>query len=321
MTQLVTVFGGSGFVGKYVVRALCKAGYRVRVAMRRPHLGNELRVMGAVGQVQLVQANVKNPESVARALEGVDAVINLVGLLSEKGSQTFHNVVEEGAKNVAEAAKAAKIKKFIFMSAIHNDESGSKYAQTKSAAENAVKSAIPSATIIRPSVIFGVEDDFFNKFAAMSRLTPIMPLIGGGKTLFQPVYVNDVASAFVAALQNPKAEGKTYELGGPETYSFEQIIKYIQKEICRPRLYVNIPLGLMQFGGSILDALFRINPFAEPPFTGDQMKLLKYDNVVGAKSLGFKDLGINETTSVEAIAPSYLYRFRPHGQFEPRVVG
>ncbi len=321
MSELVTVFGGSGFVGKYVVRALCKAGYRVRVAMRRPHLGHELRVMGAVGQVQLVQANVKNPESIARAVDGADAIINLVAILVEKGKQKFSSVIEEGAKNIAEAAKVAGVKKLVHVSAIHSDETGSKYAQTKTAAENAIKELVPSATILRPSVIFGTEDEFFNKFAAMSRITPIMPLIGGGKTLFQPVYVGDVAKAVMAALTSEKAAGKTYELGGPKTYTFEEIIRYIQATINRPRAYMGVPRGLMEFFGNIWDGIFRLIPFADPPFTGDQMKLLKSDNVVSEKSLGFKDLGIGELSSVEAICPTYLYRFRPHGQFEPKVVG
>ncbi len=321
MSNLVTVFGGSGFVGKYVVRALCKAGFRVRVAMRRPHLGHELRVMGAVGQVQLVQANVKNPESVARALIGTDAIINLVAILSEKGKQTFSKVIEEGAKNIAEAAKTAGIKKLIHVSAIHDPETGSKYAQTKTAAENAIKELIPSATILRPSVIFGTEDEFFNKFAAMSRVTPAMPLIGGGKTLFQPVYVGDVARAIMAVLNNDACAGKTYELGGPKTYSFAEIIKYIQATINRPRMYLSVPRGGMEFAGNIWDAIFRLIPFADPPFTGDQMKLLKSDNVVSDKSLGFKDLGIGELSSVEAICPTYLYRFRPQGQFQPKIVG
>lgn len=321
MTQLVTVFGGSGFVGKYVVRALCKAGLRVRIAMRRPHLGHELRVMGAVGQVQLVQANVKNAESVARALEGADAVINLVGILYEKGKQKFDNVVEEGAKNIANAAKNQKIKKLVYVSAIHNIECGSKYAIAKDSAEKACLEAVPSATILRPSVIFGTEDQFFNKFAAISRLTPIMPLIGGGKTLFQPVYVGDIAKAVMAALTNEKAQGKVYELGGPKTYSFGELIKYIQKEIDRPRLYASIPLGLMQIMGSVTDFVFKFNPFAGPPLTGDQMKLLKFDNIVGEKSLNFKDLGIDDLVSVEAMVPSYLYRFKPRGQFEPRIIG
>jgi uncharacterized protein YbjT (DUF2867 family) len=320
MSELVTVFGGSGFVGKYVVRALCKAGYRVRVAMRRPHLGNDLRVMGAVGQVQLVQANVKNSESVARAVAGSDAIINLVAILFEKGSQKFEAVVEEGAKNIANAARDAGISKFVQISAIHDVATGAKYAIAKDAAEKAIKEIIPTATILRPSVIFGTEDQFFNKFAAMSRITPIMPLIGGGKTKFQPVYVNDVAGAVIAALNSANAQGKTFELGGPKTYTFEEILRYIQTTINRPRIFASVPLGLMAFKGSIIDFASRFIPFMKPAFTGDQMKLLKADNIVADGALGFKDLGIDETTTVEAIAPSYLYRFRPHGQFEPRVV-
>ena len=317
MSELVTVFGGSGFVGKYVVRALCKAGKRVRVAMRRPHLGHELRVMGDVGQVSLVQANVRNVESVARAVEGADAVVNLVGLLYEKGKQKFETTMSEGAKNIAEAAKAQGIKRFVQISAIGADTNGkSKYAQAKGQAEEAVSSIIKTATILRPSVIFGVEDGFFNKFAAIERFSPIMPLIGGGQTKFQPVYVGDVARAALAAIDNENAQGKVFELGGPNQFTFEQILRYISKETARPRAFLKIPFGLMQFLGNINDFIFRLNPFSGPPFTGDQIELMRIDNVVSEKAKGFKDLGITDLINIEAIVPSYLYRFRPHGQFE-----
>lgn len=322
MTELITVFGGSGFLGKYVVRALCKAGKRVRVAMRRPHLGNDLRVMGAVGQVQLVQANVRNKDSVLRALEGSTAAINLVGLLYEKGKQEFESTMAQGAKNIAEAAKHHGITKLIQVSAIGADAaSPSKYAKAKAEAEKAVLELVPSATIIRPSVLFGTEDNFFNKFAAISRITPIMPLIGGGKTIFQPVFVGDVAKAILAAIDSDNSAGKTYELGGPEKYSFEYLIKYIQKVIDRPRAYMNVPFGIMKMIGGLIDGLSRIYPFAGPAVTGDQITLMEKDNVVSDSALGFKDLGINGLTTLEAIAPSYLYRFRPRGQFEPKVMG
>lgn len=317
MSELVTVFGGSGFVGKYVVRALCKAGKRVRVAMRRPHLGNDLRVMGVVGQVQLVQANIRNAESVERAIDGADAVINLVAILNEKRKQTFDGTVHHGARLVSEAAKAKGIKKFIQISAIGADKnSKSDYAVAKAMAEDVVLKNIPTSTILRPSVIFGPEDNFYNKFAAISRLTPIMPLIGGGQTKFQPVYAGDVAEAVLAALDSTDAQGKTFELGGAETYTFEQIIKYIQATIARPRAYMKVPFGLMKFGGGVLNLLTKFIPFLDAPFTGDQIELMKTDNVVSGKALGFKDLGITELVSVEALAPTYLYRFRPHGQFE-----
>lgn len=320
MAKLVVVFGGSGFLGKYVVRALCKAGMRVRVAMRRPHLGHELRVMGDVGQVQLFQANVRNAPSVARALEGADAIVNLVGILSEKGKQKFDDVIFEGAKNIAEAAKAAGIDTMVQLSAIGADaQSKSKYALAKAKAEQTVKQALPSATILRPSVIFGVEDGFFNRFAEISRFAPFMPLIGGGATKFQPVFAADVAKAIMVALTSASVAGKTYELGGPSIYSFEQILRYIAAETARPRPMVKLPFGLMQFLGNITDAIFKIYPFAEPPFTGDQIELMRHDNIVASDALGFPDLGINGLSIVEAIVPSYLYRYRPHGQFEART--
>jgi len=317
MARLVVVFGGSGFVGKYVVRALCKAGIRVRVAMRRPHLGHELRVMGNVGQVQLFQANVRNAPSVARALEGADAVVNLVGILSEKGKQKFESVVYEGAINIANAAKDAGIKTVVQMSAIGaNSSSKSKYASAKGKAEQELRNIVPSAVILRPSVIFGPEDEFFNRFAEISRFAPFMPLIGAGVTKFQPVFVADVARAVMAALTDQSSAGNIYELGGPHKYSFEELLRYIAKETNRPRALVKIPFGLMTFLGNITDAVFRLYPFGKPPITGDQIELMRQDIVVSGKSLGFTDLRIENLTSVEAIVPSYLYRYRPHGQFE-----
>ncbi|MEN9873562.1 MAG: hypothetical protein RL186_459, partial [Pseudomonadota bacterium] len=215
--ELIVVFGGSGFVGRYVVRALAKAGKRVRVAMRRPHLAADLRVMGNVGQIQLVQANVRNAESVARALQGADGVVNLVGILFEKGKQTFDATQMQGAQTIATCAAAAGITRYVHMSAIGADPaSASQYGRTKGAAEAEVTKLVPTATILRPSIIFGPEDDFFNRFAAMARISPALPLIGGGHTRFQPVYVGDVARAVVKGLDTG---GGLYELGGPQTYS------------------------------------------------------------------------------------------------------
>lgn len=320
MSELVTVFGGSGFVGKYVVRALCKAGKRVRVAMRRPHLGHELRVMGDVGQVQLVQANVRDLPSVERAIDGADTIINLVAILFEKNKQKFDDVVFEGAKNIATAAKNAGITKFVQVSAIGADvNSASKYAIAKGKAEEIVKELVPSVRIIRPSVIFGIEDEFINRFAAMSLVTPIMPLIGGGKTKFQPVFVADVASAILKSLDNAY-EGQVFELGGPSVYTFEQILKYIEKETMRSRSYLPIPFEIMQIIGNVTASIFKFLPIGAPPITGDQVELLKKDNLVTEGAKSFKDLGINSLSTLEAIAPTYLYRYRPRGQFEPRIV-
>ena len=210
--DVIVVFGGSGFVGRYVVRALAKAGKRVRVAMRRPHLAIDLRVMGDVGQIQLVQANVRNAESVARALEGADGVVNLVGILFEKGKQTFNSTQADGARIVAQGAATAGITRYVHVSAIGADvASKSNYGRTKGEAEDAVKAVVPTATIVRPSIVFGPEDDFFNRFAAMARISPALPLIGGGATRFQPVYVGDVADGILKALDTG---GGTFELGG-----------------------------------------------------------------------------------------------------------
>lgn len=318
MAELIVVFGGSGFVGKHVVRALCKAGFRVRVAMRRPQLGQELRVMGNVGQVQLVQANVRDYESVARALDGANGAINLVGLLYEKGKQKFGDVMDNGAQNIARACKVHNISKLVHVSAIVDKDSRAKYALAKIHAENAIKETLPSAVILRPSVIFGADDGFFNLFAGISRITPIMPLIGGGQTKFQPVFVGDVARAIMAAMGDA-ATGKTFELGGPQSYTFEQILRFIASVTNRPRAYLKLPFWLVQMKGNVLDFIFRFIPFAAPPLTGDQVELMRSDNVVADNALGFDALGITDLSTIEAITPSYLARFRPHGQFEPRI--
>lgn len=312
--DVIVVFGGSGFVGRYVVRALAKAGKRVRVAMRRPHLGQDLRVMGDVGQIQLVQANVRNPESVARALDGATGVINLVGILYESGKQSFQSTQLEGARIVAAESAKAGITRFVQMSALGADPaSASNYGRTKGEAEQAVLGLIPSAAILRPSIIFGAEDNFFNQFAAMARMSPALPLIGGGTTKFQPVYVGDVAAATVNALDSG---GGTYELGGPRTYSFKEILEYILKEIERQRFLAPLPFFIAQPLGAVLDAMFKLYPFAGPPLTGDQVVMLKTDNVVSAGAKTLADLRVTTLESVEAIVPTYLYRFKPYGQFQ-----
>lgn len=312
--DVIVVFGGSGFVGRYVVRALAKAGKRVRVAMRRPHLGQDLRVLGDVGQIQLVQANVRNPESVARALEGATGVINLVGILYESGKQSFQSTQLEGARVVAAESAKAGITRFVQMSALGADPaSASNYGRTKGEAEQAVLGLIPSAAILRPSIIFGPEDNFFNQFAAMARMSPALPLIGGGNTKFQPVYVGNVAEAAVNALDSG---GGTYELGGPRTYSFKEILEYILKEIERPRFLAPLPFFIAQPLGAVLNAVFKLYPFAGPPLTDDQVVMLKTDNVVSAGAKTLADLRVTILESVESIVPTYLYRFKPYGQFQ-----
>jgi NADH dehydrogenase len=317
--DLVVVFGGSGFIGKQVVRALAKRGYRVRVAMRRPHLGAEFRVLGDVGQIQLVQANVRFPQSIDAALEGADAVVNLVAVLYESGQQNFEALHVEAAQAIAEGAAKRGIKRIVHFSALGAAPKGSRFARSKYNGERAVLEAAPTATILRPSIVFGPEDDFFNRFAQMATTSPALPLIGGGKTRFQPVFVGDVAEAVVAALGNPHARGHVYELGGPQTYTFKQLLQYITTEIHRPRVLVPLPFVLAHPIGLLANGLFKLTPF-DPPITGDQVTQLKRDNIVGADANAgtIQDLGITSLESVEAIVPGYLWRFRPYGQFQTR---
>lgn len=314
--KIVTVFGGSGFLGRHVVRALCRQGWRVRVATRRPHLAGDVKLAGDVGQVQLVQANVRNRPSIKRALENADAVINLVGILTENGSQSFHGTQALGASNIAELAAEAGISTFVLVSAIGaSDKSRSRYAQTKAEAEAATRAAIPSSVILRPSIMFGPEDGFFTRFAELARMSPVLPLIGAS-TKFQPVYVGDVAQAIAGALK-PEAAGKTFELGGPRTYTMKELLQFITREIDRPRMLLPIPVPVAAPMGYIIGALSRLNPFFGPPLTGDQVQLLKADNIVSSGAGTLADLGVTNLETVEAITPTYLWRHRPHGQFQP----
>ncbi|MBU1813703.1 MAG: complex I NDUFA9 subunit family protein [Alphaproteobacteria bacterium] len=308
--SVVTVFGGSGFVGRYVVQRLAKTGARVNVAARHPERTRFLKTMGSVGQVTPFACSVTDPQAVARALAGADAVINLVGILYPSGhGGGFDDIHGEGARIVAEAAKAAGAKAFVHLSAIGADAaSESAYARSKAAGEEAVRAAFPEATILRPSIVFGPEDGFFNRFAAMSGLSPALPLIGGGHTRFQPVYVGDVADAVLAALASADAQGKTYELGGPKTYSFRELLELMMAETGRKRLLVPIPFCLAEIKGTILGML------PKPMLTRDQVVLLKRDNVVADGALTLADLGIGQTT-LEVILPTYMDRFRTGGRY------
>lgn len=311
--DLITIYGGSGFVGRYLVRALAEQGYRVRVAVRRPNLALFLKPMGDVGQIQPVQANIRNRASCAAAMEGASAVVNLVGVLYESGAQKFDAVHAEGAKQLAELAADAGITNFIQMSAIGADaDSTSAYARSKAAGEAAVLKAIPTATIVRPSIIFGPEDQFFNRFAALARISPVLPLIGGGETRFQPVYVKDVAAAMATALQRPEWNSQVLELGGPDVATFAELMELMLKVIGRTRLLVKIPF----FAAKALAYVLQILP--APLLTVDQVELLKHDNVVSEGAPGLSDLGI-EASAMSAILPTYLYRFRRTGQFARRM--
>jgi uncharacterized protein YbjT (DUF2867 family) len=310
---LVTVFGGSGFLGRNVVRALCKRDYRIRVAVRRPELTGYLQPLGKVGQIHAVQANLRYPASVEAAMRDSDVAINLVAILAQSGSQTFDAVQVKGAETVAKAASAAGAR-MVHVSAIGADEnSTSHYARAKAAGEQAVLAALPSATILRPSVMFGPEDEFTNRFASLARLSPMLPLIGGGHTRMQPAYVGDVATAVANAVDGKTKAGATYELGGPEVLTMREIMETILEITDRKRMLMSLPFGLARLQSVLLQ-------FAPAPFTltPDQVELLRSDNVVSdaakAAGLTLEGLGI-AADSLEAVAPQYLWRFRPAGQF------
>jgi uncharacterized protein YbjT (DUF2867 family) len=317
LETLVTVFGGSGFLGRHVVRALAKRGYRVRVAVRRPDLAGYLQPLGQVGQIHAVQANLRYPASVEAAARDADAVINLVGILYERGRQKFDAVQAFGAEAVALAA-AAFGARLVHVSAIGADEHAtSHYARSKAMGEKLVLAAVPQATILRPSVLFGQEDDFFNKFAAIARLSPALPLIGGGRTRFQPVFAGDVASAVVAAIEgrakDGSTDGKVYELGGPEVKSFKQLMQFMLAIIERKRALVPLPFALAKLQASFLQLM------PKPLLTPDQVDLLRRDNIVSdeAKREGrtLEALGI-DPIAMESVVPSYLWRFRKSGQYQ-----
>jgi NADH dehydrogenase len=311
---LVTVFGGSGFLGRHVVRALAKRDYRIRVAVRRPQLTGYLQPLGRVGQIHAVQANLRYPASVEAAMRDSQVAVNLVAILSPTGAQTFDAVQVKGAETVAKAATAAGAR-MVHVSAIGADEqSTSQYAQAKAAGEKAVFAAMPSATILRPSLIFGPEDQFTNRFATLATMSPVLPLIGGGLTKVQPVFVGDAATAVADAVDGKTRMGATYELGGPEVLTMREIMEEILEITDRERMLMSLPFGLAKFQSYFLR-------FAPGPFklTPDQVELLRYDNVVSdtakAAGLTLEGLGVAADT-LEGVAPQYLWRFRPAGQFQ-----
>lgn len=313
---LATVFGGSGFVGRYVVRALAKRGWRVRAAVRRPDLAGHLQPMGMPGQVHAVQANVRNAASVRAAINGADAVINLVGILAASGKQTFEALQQEGAATIARETKAAGIERLVQISAIGADEtSKARYARTKALGEKAVLEACPGAIILRPSIVFGPEDDFFNRFGEMATFSPVLPLIGGGKTQFQPVYVGDVAEATARAVEGKATPGTIYELGGPETVSFRTLLDCVQEWTGRSCGYVSLPFGIAK----IAAFMTKPAPSSMRPLTVDQVRMLETDNVVSkaARDEGrtLAGLGIDDPATMVSIVPAYLERFKPRGQY------
>lgn len=316
--KLITVFGGSGFLGRHLVQALARRGYRIRVAVRRPDLANHVTYLGNVGQIQPVQANVRVRWSVDRAVKGADHVINLVAILHESGRQTFNAVQEFGAHAVAEAARAEGAG-LTHVSAIGADpESESEYASAKARGEKAVLKTVKKALIVRPSIMFGPEDHFFNRFANMARFSPVLPLIGGGHTKFQPVYVGDVAEVIARHVDGTVEGGRILELGGPRVLTFRECMEEMLEVIDRQRMLVPVPWWLARIQGAILGLL------PNPLLTTDQVKQLQHDNVVSEKAVKegrtLEGLGIKPRT-IEAILPNYLWTYRPAGQFTRKVEG
>jgi len=304
----VTVFGGSGFLGRYVIERLADRDVIVRAGVRDPEAAKHLKPLGQVGQVNIFPCDIRDEDSVRRAVDGADAVINLVGILAQRGRQTFKAIHVDAPETMARAASGAGCKAIVHVSAIGASRMAmSEYGRSKAAGEQAVRDAFPAASIVRPSVIFGPEDGFFNLFGGLARLAPALPLYGGGRTRFQPVYVADVADAIVAALFEGAAAGKTYELGGPREYNFAELMEYLLMEIRRKRALVSLPF----FVGDIQAFFAEFLP--NPPVTRDAMKSLREDNVVASGALTLKELGV-EPTAMELIVPTYVHRYRRGGR-------
>jgi len=313
--KLATVFGGSGFVGRQIVWSLARREYRVRAAVRRPDLAGYLQPMGVVGQVYAVQANLRFADSIVRAVEGAETVVNSVGILAPSGAQTFEAVHVEGARRIAKAAREAGARRLIHISAIGaNKESNSRYAASKAEGEAAVLAEFPSAIILRPSIVFGPEDQFFNRFAALARVSPFLPLVGGGRTKFQPIFSGDVGEAAANAVTGGKS-GTVYELGGPQIVTFRDILEATLRYAGRRKLLLPVPFWLMRLQALMTWPL----PNAVRPVTVDQLRLLKLDNVVSDAAKHddrtIAALGVPQPASIEAIVPQYLERFNPRGQY------
>lgn len=315
MNKLVTIYGGSGFIGRYIARRMAKEGWRVRVAVRRPNEAIFVRPYGVVGQVEPVFCNIRDDASVRAVMQGADAVVNCVGVLSEVGKNGFDAVQAEGAGRIARIAAELGVGQLVQLSAIGADaDSASAYARSKAAGEAAVRAAFPAAVILRPSVVFGSEDQFFNRFAAMSRFGPILPVVGA-ETKFQPVYVDDVAQAAVKAVLGEAAPG-VYELGGPDVHTFRALMQKMLQVVQRRRLIVNIPFFVARIMGGAFDLLqtVTLGLFTNGLITRDQVRNLAHDNVVSPQARGLADLGI-APTPIDAVLPEYLWRYRPSGQY------
>jgi NADH dehydrogenase len=313
--RLIAVVGGSGFVGRHTVRALARRGFRVRAVVRRPDLAGHLQPMGSVGQIHAVQGNVRFPDSIARALEGADGVVNLVGILGKSGAQTFDTIHVAGARTVARAAREVGADRFVQVSAIGAaPSSAGQYGRTKAQGEVAVLEAFPEAIILRPSLIFGPEDSLFNRFAAMAQVAPVLPLVGG-RTRFQPVYVGDVAAAIANICEGAGKPGTIYELGGPEVLTFRALLDRVQEHAGRQRGYLPLPFSIAK----IMAALTAPLPNALRPLTVDQVRMLQVDNVVSEAAAKegrtLQGLGVNGPHAIDTIVPGYLESYRPKGQY------
>ena len=302
------IFGGTGFIGRQITRELARQGYTIKVATRVPERAYFLRTAGNVGQIVPFLCDYNNDASLRAAVKGCDVVVNCVGILFEKGKNSFTKIHTELPRAIAKACSAERVERFVHISALGCDQAHSKYAKSKRNGEMAVYENFPGATILRPSVVFGVEDNFFNMFAKLSVVLPVLPLIGGGKTKFQPVYVGDIASALGVVVQYHETQEKIFELGGPDILNFRQMYEKMFEITKRRRALVSLPWGLAKIQGCLMSIL------PAPVLTADQVETLKTDNVVQADALGFKDLGITPT-SLDAILPTYLNRFKPGGRF------
>lgn len=308
MNKLATVFGGTGFVGRQIVRELAKKGYTVKVASRVPERAFFLRTAGVVGQIVPFACDYKNPTSIAGAVRGSSVVVNCIGILYERRKGDFKRVQAELPRVIAETCASEGVRSFVHISIPNIEQDSSQYAKTKLEGERAIMSAFPAAVILRPSVIFGADDNFFNKFAKLARIMPVLPLIGGGKTKFQPVYVGDVADAAIIAAHNPAAAGRIFELAGPETLTFREIYEMLFRYTGRTRPMINLPWGVAKVQACFMSML------PSPLLTPDQVESLKTDYVIANGALKLEDLGITPTAP-ETILPTYLETYRPGGKF------
>jgi uncharacterized protein YbjT (DUF2867 family) len=313
--KIVTIFGGSGFIGRYLVRALAPTGAAIRIASRSANHASLCKSMGEVGQIAICSCNVRDKESIQEVISGSTAVVNLTGILYQRGLQNFDQIHREAPTHMASIAADAGVKTFVHISAIGaNPKSVALYSKSKGEGEAEVRRVFRDATIIRPSLLFGPEDDFFNRFGAYSQFLPALPLIGGGNTKFQPVYVCDVAQSIIWSLQNKEARGQTYELGGPRVMTFKELMELLLKTIDRRRLLVPVPLWVSAVGGHLIESLFALPAkmmpalTPPPPLTLDQVRLMREDNIVSEESPSFADMGISPV-SLETVLPSYLARF------------